>query len=521
DLFLGSRLHEAGRHPAPTAGDLAFLRRLCLDVTGTIPAADQIDEFLADAGADRRARWIDRLLASDGWADNWVGYWQDVLAENPNIVNPTLNNTGPFRWWIHESFLANKPFDRMVTELLMMEGSEYFGGPAGFGMATQNDAPMAAKAHIIGQAFLALEMKCARCHDAPYHDFLQRDLFSLAAMLRRAPQEVPATSSIPGGDAAVKSLLVEVTLKPGEKVPPAWAFEDLLPDEVPDGVLRSVDDPRERLAALVTSARNRRFAQVIVNRLWQRYLGRGLVEPVDDWENSDPSHPELLDFLADELIAHDYDLKHIARLILNSNAYQRLPRSRDDVSSTTHYLFDAPIQRRMSAEQLVDSLFVAAGKSFDAGRMSIDIDGARPYNVSLDLGVPRRAWHFASLSNERDRPSLSLPFAQPFVTLLETFGWRSSRQDPLTVRNEEPTVLQPAILANGTLTDRVTRLTDDSELTEIALIDQPVDALVDRIYLRLLTRYPTDSERLLFVDLLADGYDQRRIDASPLEKPRL
>ncbi|MCL4200845.1 MAG: DUF1553 domain-containing protein [Pirellulaceae bacterium] len=521
DRFLGARLEKAGETPAPLSGDLEFLRRLSLDVTGTIPTTEQIDQFLADREPNRRARWIDRMLASDGWADHWVGYWQDVLAENPNIVNPTLNNTGPFRWWIHESFWNNTPLDRMVTELVMMEGSEYFGGPAGFGMATQNDAPMAAKAHILGQAFLALEMKCARCHDAPYHDLLQSDLFSTAAMLRRGPQEVPATSTIPGGDEAVKSLLVEVTLKPGERVPPVWVFEDLIPNEVPDGVLRSADDSRERLAALITSPRNRRFAQVIANRLWHRYLGRGLIEPVDDWEYADPSHPELLDYLADELIASGYDLKHLARLILNSHTYQRIPRSPETISSTSHYLFAAPVMRRMTAEQLVDSLFVAAGKPFDAGRMSIDIDGARAFNQSLDLGVPRRAWQFASMSNERDRPSLSLPFVHPFVTLLETFGWRSSRQDPLTVRNQEATVLQPAIMANGTITSQVSRLTDDSRLTEIALMDQPLDALIDHLYLRLLTRPPGETERAMFHELLAKGYEQRRIDAPLVERPRL
>ena len=144
-----------------------------------------------------------------------------VLAENPNLINPTLSNTGPFRWWIHESFLDNKPFDRFATELVMMEGSKYFGGPAGFELSTQNDAPMAVKARIVSQAFLGVEMKCARCHDDPYHEYLQQDLFSVAAMLRRAPQEVPVTSTIPGGDEAVKSLLVEVTLKPGQKIAPS------------------------------------------------------------------------------------------------------------------------------------------------------------------------------------------------------------------------------------------------------------------------------------------------------------
>ncbi len=101
-----------------------------------------------------------------------MGYWQDVLAENPNIINPTLNNTGPFRWWLYESLRDNKPMDLFVTELLRMRGSERFGGPAGFGVASQNDVPMAMKGTVVAAAFLGVEMKCARCHDAPAHQSL-------------------------------------------------------------------------------------------------------------------------------------------------------------------------------------------------------------------------------------------------------------------------------------------------------------------------------------------------------------
>ena len=123
------------------------------------------------------------MLSSRDWADHWVPYWQDVLAENPGILKPKLNNTGPFRWWLREAFLDGLAFDRLVTELVLMRGSKHGGAPAGFAMASQNDVPMAAKAHILSTAFLAVELKCARCHDAPYHPYKQKDLFCLAAML--------------------------------------------------------------------------------------------------------------------------------------------------------------------------------------------------------------------------------------------------------------------------------------------------------------------------------------------------
>ncbi len=522
DRFIGKRLEAAQQTASPLTNDFAFLRRVTLDTIGTVPTPDHIQKFQADKSPQRRARAIDRLLDDAGWADNWVGYWQDVLAENPNIVNPTLNNTGPFRWWIHESFLDNKPFDRFATELVLMEGSAYYGGPAGFAMATQNDAPMAAKAHIVGQAFLGIEMKCARCHDAPYHDFKQRDLFSLAAMLNRGSQQVPKTSTVPG-TVGSNSLLIKVTLKPGESVAPEWSFTKIAPSNVPDGILRKTDDSREKLAALITSPHNRRFSRVIVNRLWKRYLGLGLVEPVDDWEHADPSHPELLDYLARELVQHNYDLKYVTRLILNSRTYQRVVRGLEAVKSSEPYLFASPVVRRMSAEQLIDSLFVASGKPLDAGQICIDIDTARNYTSSLNLGVATRAWHFTSLSNERDRPSLALPFAQPFVTALETFGWRSSRQNPISERDTEPTVLQPAILANGLVARRVACLSDDSALTELALKNQSLDRLLDQVYSRVLTRPPTDDERRLFVEFLEPGFNSRRVQPVPplVKRPRL
>ncbi len=171
DEILAQDSDDAGKPQDTTTrtDDLRFLRRVYLDTVGVIPTRAEIDSFRTQQRPDKRARLIDRLLQDPRWADHWVSYWQDVLAENPSIINPTLNNTGPFRWWIHESFLDNKPLDRFVTELVMMSGSERAGGPAGFSMATQNDLPMAAKANILSTAFLGVQMKCSRCHDAPYH----------------------------------------------------------------------------------------------------------------------------------------------------------------------------------------------------------------------------------------------------------------------------------------------------------------------------------------------------------------
>ncbi|HEY8666748.1 MAG TPA: DUF1549 domain-containing protein, partial [Tepidisphaeraceae bacterium] len=145
--------------------DASFLRRAYLDTVGVLPTEAEAREFLGEGSGDKRAKWVDRLLADERFADHWMPLWQDLLAENPNFLKPSLNNTGPFRWFLYEAMRDNKPIDRIVTELVMMRGGKYEGGSAGFGMAADNDAPLAAKGQVLGSAFLGLELQCARCHD--------------------------------------------------------------------------------------------------------------------------------------------------------------------------------------------------------------------------------------------------------------------------------------------------------------------------------------------------------------------
>lgn len=508
------------------ADDMTFLRRVYLDTVGVTPNEDEIERFLADSSVNRRARLIDELLADHRWADHQMGYWLDILAENPNLINATLNNTGPFRWWVYESMLDNKPLDLFVTELVRMEGSRLFGGPAGFAIASQNDVPMAAKGIIISSAFLGVEMQCARCHDAPSHVSKQEDLFSLAAMLAAKPLDVPESSSVSldklseGG----RKPLISVTLPPGSVVDPSWPFARYVDKDLAKELAENPDSSRDRLAALITAPQNERFAEVMVNRIWQRLMGRGLVETASDWEKSQPTHPELLRWLARELVRSDYDQKAIMRLVLNSHAYQR---EADPTVAKPGSLFVARSVRRIRAEQLVDSLFSATGKSMaDAvGPVNIDIDGARPIGLAQDLGAARRSWTLTSGSNERDRPSLMLPRLQAVTEVLEVFGWRGARTAPgAGIRDTAPNVLQPALLANGTMMTWLTRMSDDNGLTAMALEDQSVENLVERLYLRLFTRSPTDTELKFYAGVLHDGYESRKVigklDPLPAEPRR-
>jgi hypothetical protein len=512
DRFLLAQ--GANRSFTPLLDDHAFLRRLALDTVGTVPTPAEIVEFDDDKDPGRRQRAVARFVNDSRWADHWTSYWQDVLAENPGILKPELNNTGAFRYWIYESFLDNKPFDRFATELVRMEGSVMYGGPAGFGIATQNDAPLAEKAHVLAKAFLAVELKCARCHDAPYHPFKQEDTFHLAAMLARKPQKLPKTSTVPLVEGARKPAIT-ISLRPGEEIEQDWPFESLSA-ELYDGVLPDDNDSRERLAALLTSPANSRFAEVIVNRVWTRYIGWGLVSSVDDWHDAERLHPELLEYLARDFVEHGYDLKRLARQILQSRLYQSQVISEPSGDRPQNAAVQlGPARRRMSAEQIVDSLFAAVGKPFNSEELTFDPAGRSPARQFGNLGHPRRAWQFTSLSNERDRPALSMPAAQSVVDLLVTFGWRESRQNPLTERNEEPNVLQPLVLANGVVGARITSLSDDSAITSLALQAFSLDELVRQVYLRLLSRPPRADEQQMFVDLLRDGFDKRRVDVNP------
>ncbi len=551
------------------ASDLEFLRRLSLDTVGVPPTLSEIDDYLAQENTSqhaephpnvarlsepgssfvqlsesgdtsRRQQAINRLLSDERWADHWVSYWQDVLAENPNILKPKLNNTGPFRWWLHDALVLNKPMDRFATELIRMEGSPYAGAAAGFSWATENDLPMAEKAHIIAGAFLSVDLKCARCHDAPYHPWSQRDLFSIGAMLERQSIKVPETSSVPRAffDRKGDDSPIAVTLQPGDVVEPMWpaeAFEaEVLMETqhnnqsvafaleygqgpVDPQLLGRPASSREELAALITRPQNRRFAATLVNRLWTRLMGWGLVDDTDDWYDADVRHPELLDYLSRELAASGYDLKHVARLILGSRTYQR--RAIDETQVLRAFAFAAPWRHRLSAEQVVDSLHHVAGVAMDTEAITFDPEASQKIENFLNLGEASRAWQLTSLSNERDRPSLSLPKAATIVECLEAFGWRQSRQSPLTHREYEANMVQPGVVANGTLTGSITRLTDRSAATELAIASESPELFVEQLFMAVLTRTPSTAEESAFVTQLKEGFGARVQEPPRTEKP--
>ena len=480
--------------PVRPINDAAFLRRLSLAVRGRIPRLNEVLSFTADEDPEKRIRMIDRLLESTEWGDAWVGYWQDVLAENPSVVFPTLNNSGAFRQWIYESFRDNVPFDRFATELILMEdqGSSKSAndGPAGFALATGNDVPMAMRSHVTMKAFAAVDLKCARCHDSPVDDFLQADLFRLAAYLYGGPLEVPE-SSVAAVSKATEDGLITTSLAAGEIIQPAGLSSHWLNEREEAASLKPIrSGPRAELAALITSPRNRRFSDVIVNRIWKRYFATGLIEPVDQWnEHPAASQPELFRNLSADFVRSGYDVKALVRKILSSMIWQGQRQQHD----------------RMSAEQLVDSLFMAVGKDFQAETLGVHATDPG----AVQLPQPHRAWQFAALPNERDRPALGMPVCQTIVDVMTAFDWNGSRQQPFSEREQTTSALQPLMLFNGLVSQRITRLSEQSAVTELCLHEISVSTLVDRLFLSVLGRPPDEEERQRFVSFLRPDFGNR------------
>jgi hypothetical protein len=390
DRFIDTKLAANNTAPVALTDDYAFARRVYLDIWGLIPTADEVRDFVSDRRPDKRSRLIDQLIDDDRWADPWVAYFEDVLAENPVIFGEVPNSTGPFKQWIYRSFVEDRGYDRLATELILMEGTPEEGGTMGFRTSRGNDVPLAEKALVISQAFMGANMKCARCHDSPVNEYRQRDLFGVAAMLNGAAVKIPPTSSV-GAVPGRRPPAVSVTSKPGDDIVPASVFDaggQMQRDAANDHVWR------EALTRSLIG--HRRFAEVGVNRIWRRFMGTGLVEPVDDWGyHPAVSHPELMDYLAREFVQSGYSVRHIERIILKTRAYQRKrDQSLAGVKDAAGLpLFAAQSPRRMGAEELVDSLHRAVHREFKSERMAYS---------AVDYGYPKRTWQIVSLSNEED-----------------------------------------------------------------------------------------------------------------------
>jgi hypothetical protein len=346
DALVWSRLAALRVRPSGSAADPEFLRRVYLDTIGALPEPEESRQFLADRDPAKREKLIDHLLERPEFADYWALKWADLLRVNKNALGAKGAYT--FYRWIREAVAANVPYDRFVRELLTATGSSNENGAVNYFRVLSRPQEVAAST---SQVFLGVRLECAQCHHHPFEKWSQDDYYGMVGFFTRLaprPGAAGATVLLPGGDAEA------VNPRTGKAVPP----HPLLgaPADV-----REVADRRERLAEWMTRPDNPFLARMLVNRLWAHFMGRGLVEPVDDFRDTNPpTNPELLDYLARRFVSGGYDVKSVMRLILNSQVYQ-LSGAPNSSNVGDQQNFSRAYPKRLPAEVLLDALSQATG----------------------------------------------------------------------------------------------------------------------------------------------------------------
>ncbi len=357
DSAINSKAAALGLTLSPRCGDGEFLRRATLDVTGRLPKTETVRAFLVDTDSQKREKLADRLLASPEYVDFWTLKWGDLLRNSKRALGK--NGMTAFHKWIRQSVADNKPWDTMTREVLTAQGSVLENGAANFyrtGLETENDAilPPEDIGETVAQTYLGVRLQCARCHNHPFEKWTQNQFYQLAGFFGRL-QSTPGKAE--GEKIIGNRTWGEVTHpRTGAAMRPAAL----------DGPALAANfrgDRRQSLTDWMTAPDNPFFASVIVNRVWKHYMGRGLVEPVDDFRVTNPAVNEsLLACLTSDLRAHHYDLKHLMREILCSEAYgrqsQTQPGNERDNRYYSHFLV-----KRLSAEQLLDALNDVTGEA--------------------------------------------------------------------------------------------------------------------------------------------------------------
>ena len=388
DRLLGTYFASKGVTPASVVDDATFARRAYFDAIGLPPTPAQLDAFLADAEPDKRARLVKQLLADNlNYADHWITFWNDLLRNDYAGTGYIDGGRKQITGWLYNALLTNKPYDEFVAELVNPNpGSEGFlKGIIWRGSVNASMTPQMQAAQNVSQVLMGVNLKCASCHDSFVSDWSLGDAYGFAAVFADKPLEMVHCDKPTGQFAAPKFIYPQV----GEIDASAPRTERL-----------------KRLAELMTSPQNGRLPRTIVNRLWAKLIGRGLVEPLDDMEK--PSwNADLLDWLAEDLVANKYDLKHTLELILTSRAYQLPTVEPPAEGDKSEYVFRGPYARRLSAEQFADAVSSLSGQWADfPSSNELDFSGGGKVvsfpmpawvwtDEPLEPGVRRGAWQLA------------------------------------------------------------------------------------------------------------------------------
>lgn len=474
DEQVYAKLKRLRVNPSPICDDATFVRRVHLDLLGILPTAKDAQAFVARTSPDKRSDLIDALLNRPEFADWWALKWADLLR----IEEKTLDRKGVenFHGWLRDAFATNKPLDVIVREIVAARGSTYEIPPANFYRALRDPFE---RSEAAAQLFLGARLQCAKCHNHPFDRWTQDDYYSWASVFARVDYKIIENNRRDQNDKhefdgeQIVFLNGNGTAKDPRTDAPRPAM--LLGAGRPDRA-----DPLRSLANWLATADNKRFVQVLANRTWQQLMGRGIVEPVDDFRATNPpSNPELLDSLCEQLRSEDgsgtaFDLRQFLRLILNSNTYQASSSpnesNRDDVANFSHTQI-----RRLTAEQLIDGMSHVLDTPL---RFSGYPTGPRAVQIPGIQAVRRR----------EGRPSS----ADLFLT---TFGKPPRLQTCDCERSDETTLSQAFQSVSGSLVHQL--LTESGNRID-ALIrsSKPTAELVSDLYWNALSRAPTDDELL-------------------------
>ena len=355
DKLVHNRLRQLQFVSSGRTTDFEFLRRVSLDVTGLLPTVETTRDFVADESEDKRSRLIDRLLQSPEHAKFMALKWGDTLR----IRTTTVSSPGVFKYhrWLVRAFQQNTPYDVFTRQLLTSTGSSFENPPANF-FRTAGDTNDCTES--TAQIFLGARLECAKCHNHPHERWTQDNYYGLAAFFNRVQRDTTERTD---------EVFVSVSTSGDVKQPrTGQTMQPWLPGageiEVATG-----SDRREVLVDWLTQPDNPFFARVEVNRLWSQIMGRGLVEPIDDFRDSNPaSNADLLDALAADFVENGFDRRHILRTILNSETYQRSSESLPGNEDDDRYFSRYP-RRLMSAEQLLDAICDVTGVQESFGNL--------------------------------------------------------------------------------------------------------------------------------------------------------
>jgi len=439
------------------ADDATFMRRLFLDAIGLLPPPEELDAFLQDTSSDKRFRLIRRVLDDKvAYADHWLTFWNDLLRNDYQGTGYIDGGRKQITTWLYRALLENKLYDQFVRELISPspESEGFINGIKWRGRVNASQVREVQFSQNVSQVFFGINMKCASCHDSFIDRWKLDDAYGLAAVIADQPLEIHRCDKATGTMAA-----------------PHFPWPEL-------GTIDAAQPKAKRLeqfARLVTHPDNGRFTRTIVNRLWQRLMGRGLVHPVDIMANK-PWSEDLLDYLAVYLADQKYDLKKLLEHVVSSRAYQSRHGTQTAEGSAEEYVFRGPEVKRMTAEQFLDALWL--------------ITGTGPTKVvapipPLPKGTPNRLLVRAALVNAD--------------LLMRSLG-RPNREQVVTTRGNVLTTLQALDLSNGQiLFDTLAR--GAANVLKANAKATP-EQLIEVIYLRALCRKPSTVERATAREIL-------------------